>query len=92
VTVLTVTVITVLAAASAVSQDGMVHGVDITRPMLDIARRRLAHTELGNVTFDEADVQTHALPSGFDIAISRFGTMFFDNPAAAFTNVRRSLY
>ena len=47
---------------------------------------------MANVRFEQADVQTHAFEAAsFDIAISRFGVMFFDDPVAAFTNVRRAL-
>jgi SAM-dependent methyltransferase len=47
---------------------------------------------LRNVTFECADAQPRRFSQqGFDLAISRFGTMFFDDPAAAFANIRRSL-
>ena len=40
----------------------------------------------------QADAQTHRFPPGrFDLAISRFGTMFFADPVAAFTNIGRAL-
>ncbi len=46
----------------------------------------------GNVTFVRGDAQTHPFPAGaFDVAISRFGTMFFADPVVAFTNIRRAL-
>ena len=39
-----------------------------------------------------ADAQTHRFPPEcFDLAISRFGTMFFADPLAAFTNIGRAL-
>jgi SAM-dependent methyltransferase len=45
-----------------------------------------------NVTFERADAQVHRFPSErFDLAMSRFGTMFFDDPVAAFANVGRAL-
>lgn len=82
---------TTLAAATAVDPGGSVHGVDLTAAMLDIARARLAASGLSNVSLVEGDVQADPLPRGVDVAISRFGTMFFDDPIAAFTNVREAL-
>jgi SAM-dependent methyltransferase len=80
---------TTLELAAAVGPEGSVVGVDISRPLLDVARRRPA--PLG-VNFLEADAQTHAFPpGGFDAAFSRFGVMFFADPAAAFANIRRAL-
>jgi len=65
-------------------------GVDISRPLLEVARRRAQGA--GGVTFIEADAQAHAFPpASFDAVFSRFGVMFFADPAAAFTNLRRAL-
>ena len=45
-----------------------------------------------NVTFARADAQVHHFPQQhFDLAISRFGTMFFGDPVAAFSNIGRAL-
>jgi SAM-dependent methyltransferase len=67
-------------------------GVDISAPMLDYARTRAAAADTPNVWFEQADAQTHAFePASFDVAISRFGVMFFDDPVAAFANVARGL-
>jgi SAM-dependent methyltransferase len=66
-------------------------GVDISRPMLEHARARAAAQGIGNVEFVEADVQTHTFDASFDVTMSRFGVMFFDDPEAAFTNVAKSL-
>lgn len=83
---------TTLAAAHAVGVDGHVVGVDISAPMLEVARQRVHDAGLGNVTFELADVQTHPLSAAtYDLAISRFGTMFFHDPRTAFTNVVRAL-
>ncbi len=77
---------TTLAAARAVAP-GPATGVDLSAPMLGVARERAAHTGTV-VTFVEADAQTHAFePQRFDAVISRFGTMFFEDPAAAFANL-----
>ncbi len=65
-------------------------GVDISAAAIERARA-LAHG-LGNVTFEQADAQVHRFPPArFDQVISRFGTMFFDDPVAAFANIGRSL-
>ena len=67
-------------------------GIDISAPMLDQARTRAAAAKITNVQFDQADAQTHAFePASFDVAISRFGVMFFDDPDAAFANIARAL-
>jgi SAM-dependent methyltransferase len=68
------------------------HGIDISAPMLDHARARAVAANVLNVQFEQADAQTHAFePAIFDVAISRFGVMFFDDPVAAFANVARAL-
>jgi SAM-dependent methyltransferase len=65
-------------------------GADISRPLLDVARRRAAGR--AGVSFIEADVQAHAFqPASFDAIFSRFGVMFFADPPAAFANMRRAL-
>ena len=83
---------TSLAIARHVGPGGAVHGVDISDVMLAVARERAAAAGLQNVTFTEADVQTHEFEaSSHDLAVSRFGTMFFDDPRSAFTNVAAAL-
>jgi ubiquinone/menaquinone biosynthesis C-methylase UbiE len=81
---------TTLAAARAAGAQGECLGVDISQPMIAVARERAAH-EGSTARFVAADVQTHAFePARFDLVISRFGVMFFDDPVAAFTNLRRA--
>jgi SAM-dependent methyltransferase len=82
---------TTLAAGRAVGDAGSASGIDVTPPMLEIARARLRSSGLTNVAFVEADAQTHASPIAYDVGLSRFGTMFFDDPTAAFLNIRRAL-
>lgn len=78
------------AARTAVA--GSALGVDISEQMLELARRRSADEGIANVTFQQADAQRHPFPTNhFDIAISRFGTMFFPDPLAAFSNIGRAL-
>lgn len=65
-------------------------GVDISRPLLEVARRR--SQGVANVSFVEADAQTQAFePGSFDAIFSRFGVMFFADPDAAFANLSRAL-
>jgi SAM-dependent methyltransferase len=67
-------------------------GVDLSAPMIDRARELARAEGLGNVTFERADAQVHRFPpEQFDLAISRFGTMFFEDPVAAFANIGRAL-
>lgn len=70
---------------------GATTGVDVSAPLLELARRRAADAGV-TATFVEADAQTHALPAAaFDLVFSRFGVMFFADPAAAFANLGRAL-
>lgn len=83
---------TTLAAARHAGHTGEATGVDISTPLLDQARRAAARTPVTNACFVQADAQVHPLPPAhYDIAISSFGVMFFDDPVAAFANIRRAL-
>lgn len=83
---------TTLALAEAVGPTGGVLGVDISRPMLAVARHRLAEAGAGVASLIEADAQAHAFaPATFDAVFSRFGVMFFADPTAAFANIRKAL-
>jgi len=78
-------------AARAVGS-GTALGVDISAPMLAEARRLSRRAGLRNVAFVHADAQRHRFRDGhYDVAISRFGTMFFADPPAAFTNIARAM-
>ena len=82
---------TTVEAASAASP-GPVVGVDTSQDVLDLARRRAAEAGARNVTFVHADAQSHPFtPASFDVAISRFGVMFFADPTAAFANLAQAL-
>lgn len=81
---------TTLAVARLLGAGGDCTGVDISEPMTAAARQR-AEREGSPARFLRADVQTHAFePAGYDMIISRFGVMFFDDPVAAFANLRRA--
>ena len=78
--------------AAGAARPGQALGVDLSAPMIELARRLAARQDIGNVSFEQADAQIHPFPAGsFDVAISRTGTMFFGDPAAAFTNIGRAL-
>ena len=78
-----------LALAQGLPAGGQVVAVDISEPLLARARDRAAG--LGNLTFLQADAQTADLSGPFDLALSAFGVMFFDDPVAAFANIRRAM-
>lgn len=81
---------TTVAFARRLGAAGHCVGVDISEPMLAIARAR-AEREGASVRFLCADAQTHAFdPGSFDLIASRFGVMFFDDPVRAFANLRRA--
>jgi len=81
---------TTLAVARALSSEGRCIGVDISGPMIAAAQSR-AGSEGSPAGFIQADAQVHAFDAaGFDLIISRFGVMFFDDPVQAFTNLRRA--
>jgi SAM-dependent methyltransferase len=63
-------------------------GADISEPLLALARRRAAEADATGCSFMSADVQTDPVEgSPFDVALSQFGVMFFEDPVAAFTNI-----
>lgn len=81
-----------LTRLAARAGDGHALGVDLSAPMLDRARASAAAQGVTNVEFVRADVQVHPFPAAaFDVALSRFGVMFFADPVAAFANVGRAL-
>jgi len=83
---------TTLRAAQAVGAEGRVVGADISSVLLDNARLRARAEGVFNVDFLECDAQTHAFAHAtYDLAISRFGMMFFADPEAAFANIRAAL-
>jgi len=83
--------ITTLALARAVGAGGRVMGVDISAPLLSRAVQRARGAGLDNIIFREGDAQDMALPARhFDLIVSRFGVMFFDDPITAFKNLCRS--
>lgn len=81
---------TTQALAEAVGADGRVVGLDVSPPILAVARARLAG--LGQVTLVEGDAAVWQAPDlRADLLFSRFGVMFFGDPVAAFANLRTML-
>jgi SAM-dependent methyltransferase len=78
--------------AARTAAPGRVVGVDVSERMLERARQLTAAERLDNVRYELGDAQVHRFDNaGFDVAISRFGTMFFSDPAAAFANIAAAL-
>ena len=78
--------------AARLARAGGALGVDISEPAVERARELAQAQGVHNVAFERADAQVHRFPpERFDLAMSRFGTMFFDDPVAAFANAGRAL-
>ncbi|MBO0711372.1 MAG: class I SAM-dependent methyltransferase [Acetobacteraceae bacterium] len=73
-------------------EGGSVTGIDISHLLLATAQDAAKASGLTNLRFEAGDAQTFAFArERFDVAFSRFGVMFFDNPIAAFANIRSAL-
>jgi SAM-dependent methyltransferase len=66
-------------------------GVDVSAQMLALATSRAEQAGLANVQFEQRDVQTEKLQPDATLAMSRFGVMFFEDPVAAFANIRAQM-
>jgi len=78
--------------ARAVASAGSVLGLDLSEAMMAEASRRAAAEGLANVRFVAGDASAYAFaPASIDLVFSRFGVMFFGDPAMAFTHLRRAL-
>jgi SAM-dependent methyltransferase len=78
--------------AARAAAGGSVLGVDLSAPAVELARQISEREGLRNVSYLQADAQAHTFPPGrFDVCISRFGTMFFADPVAAFANIGAAL-
>jgi SAM-dependent methyltransferase len=78
--------------AGRAAAPGRVLGLDVSERMLERARELTARDRLENVTYELGDAQVSRFDhERFDVAISRFGTMFFSDPAAAFANIAAAL-
>ncbi len=82
---------TTLIAAAKAGPKGAALGIDISQAMLDRARERAAEKGL-KAEFQHVDATVHDFGAlRADWLISRFGVMFFADPAASFENLRRGL-
>jgi len=78
---------TTITAATAAS-GGSALGLDLSAPMLEVARQLAAEAGAANARFEQGDAQIYPLGADrYDVVISKFGVMFFDDPAAAFANI-----
>lgn len=81
---------TTLAIARVLGASGRCAGIDISQPMIAAARAR-GEREEAHASFICASAQTYPFERGsFDMIVSRFGVMFFDDPVAAFANLRHA--
>jgi ubiquinone/menaquinone biosynthesis C-methylase UbiE len=82
---------TTLKLAARVAPSGEAIGIDISGPMLSVARRRATETP-DRARFIEADATDYRFePESFDLAFSQFGVMFFADPAATFRNIHSAM-
>ena len=82
---------TTLALAELVGSGGSVTGVDCAENFIESARADARAAGLGQSKYFVADVQLAPLQGPYELAFSRFGTMFFNTPGAALRNIRRAL-
>jgi ubiquinone/menaquinone biosynthesis C-methylase UbiE len=81
---------TTVAFAEKVGVSGHVLGIDVSGPMLERARQRLAPRL--SIDFVLADATVYPFePASFDLLASRFGVMFFAEPVQSFANMRQAL-
>jgi SAM-dependent methyltransferase len=82
---------TTIPAARA-TRSGHALGADFSRIQVAEARQLATAAGVANASFEVADAQVHPFGAGaFDVVVSSLGVMFFDDPAAAFANLRRAL-
>ena len=74
---------------SLADSGAQVWGVDVSAPMLALARQRASGRD--NLVFSEADAAVQHYTADHDLVFSRFGVMFFADPIAAFTNIKTAL-
>jgi SAM-dependent methyltransferase len=81
---------TTLLLGMRTGPEGTAAGIDISVPMLSVARAR-AMAQNAEIVFIEADGSTYEFQPVFDLVFSRFGIMFFADPVFAFANLRNAL-
>lgn len=82
---------TTLDIARATGPSGRALGLDVSQVLIDRARER-ARELASPARFQLGDAAVAPLEAGsFDVIYSRFGVMFFEEPAAAFAHLREAL-
>jgi SAM-dependent methyltransferase len=82
---------TSIEIARIVGPEGSVLGIDVSQPMLAVARANGVSANCSHLSFREGDASETELPANIDLLFSRFGVMFFSQPSAAFRHLRKSL-
>jgi SAM-dependent methyltransferase len=82
---------TSIEIARIVGETGAVLGIDVSQPMLEVARSSGALANCAHLAFRDGDASAAALPANTDLLFSRFGVMFFSQPSQAFSHLRKSL-
>src|SRR5213595_2421698 len=82
---------TSIEIARIVGAAGSVLGIDVSQPMLEVARSRGTPANCAHVAFRDGDASEAELPANIDLLFSRFGVMFFSQPFKAFIHLRKSL-
>ncbi len=82
---------TALKFAEMVGPEGSVLGIDCCEGFLKYGREEAQAAGVTNLTFIEADVQSHPFEPVHDFCFSRFGTQFFENPVAGLRAMRSAL-
>lgn len=78
--------------AARLATEGRALGVDLSSRMLECARQRAANEGLTNVDHVQGDAQVFPFAvAAYDVAMSSFGGMFFNDPIAAYSNIARAL-
>jgi len=81
-----------LDLSEQVGDSGSVLALDVSEPLLDLAAQRASSDGRSNIEFQLADAQSFEFDKRvYDLVVSRFGVMFFEDPVAAFDNIRSSL-
>jgi SAM-dependent methyltransferase len=82
---------TSIEIARLVGAAGSVLGVDVSQPMLEVARSQARLANCAQLAFRDGDASEAELPANIDLLFSRFGVMFFSEPSPAFSHLRTSL-
>jgi SAM-dependent methyltransferase len=81
---------TTLAIARALGTGGRCVGIDVSAPMIARAEQR-SKCDAARAHFVCADAERFPFaPARFDLLVSRFGVMFFTDPARAFAHLRHA--